>query len=108
MVQGLQDCPNEVKGAYLRALLNSFALLYMDLIDKILKQCGKSILKWLAVGEANHEGLSEDETFQMMATVMRIQGNASWFEPDNEGRVIKTFENFMGITYFLTCITYGT
>ena len=49
----------------------------------ILKQCGRSILKWL--DEVNHEGLSKDEALQMMATVMRIQGNRSWFEPDNEG-----------------------
>ena len=91
MVQSLDDCADDVKGAYLRALLNSFALIYMDLIDKILKQCGESILKWLAVGEANNEGLSKDETYQTMATVMRIHGNTSWFESDNEGGGIKAF-----------------
>ena len=91
MVQSLDDCADDVKGAYLRALLNSFALIYMDLIDKILKQCGESILKWLTVGEANNEGLSKDETFQTMATVMRIHGNTSWFESDNEGGGIKAF-----------------
>ena len=83
MVQGLEHCSNEIKGAHLRALLNSYALIYMDLIEQILKQCGRSILKWL--DEVNHEGLSKDEALQMIATVMRIQGNRSWFEPDNEG-----------------------
>ena len=85
MVQGLEYCAAEIKGAYLRAIVSSFALTYMHLIDIIFMACGDTILKWLRIGEQNHDGLSKDEALQMTATIMRIQKNTSWFQPENEG-----------------------
>ena len=82
MVQGLKERPPYVKGSYLRAMINSHALVYKEPIEKILKSTGPSILKWF---EDEKIKLCEEERLRLMASIMRLKNDIEWFMPDDEG-----------------------
>ena len=81
MVKSLDKETPDVKGIYLRTMINSQALLYRELINNILRETGGSILGWL--GERDSE-LGKEERLRIMAVIMRVQQKVGWFEPENE------------------------
>ena len=63
-------------------MINSQSLLYPNLVNKVLKGAGESILKWL---DDKSITLGENESLRIRAAIMRINGVKTWFNPTDEG-----------------------
>ena len=81
MVRGIEECDSEAKGMYLRALVIN-AIIYPLPIKAILSDTGELILSWI---NEKRTDLDTDEISRITATVNKILGDMSWFNPENRG-----------------------
>ena len=82
MVRGIEECDSEAKGMYLRALVIN-AIIYPLPIKAILSDTGELILSWI---NEKRTDLDTDEISRITATVNKILGDMSWFNPENRGK----------------------
>ena len=65
-----------MRGVNLRAMINS------GLEQTIFRSTGNQILEWV---NEKSTGLSAEEELRLMAIVMKVQGNKTWYDHTNEG-----------------------
>ena len=77
LVKGLHACEDDVKAMNLRALLaNTF------MREAILAETWEKILSWL---DWPCSGLTDEEVLRLKATIMKVNGDSSWFDPESLG-----------------------
>ena len=81
LIMGLDYCSPDVRAMNLRVLMSS------RLKDSILGDTGDLILSWIGE-QVTHDmgtGLSEQESYSLMANIMRVKENSDWFDGEREG-----------------------
>ena len=79
IVKGLHKCGASVKAMNLRALLASF-----QYKEKILNAIWETVLSWL---DWPCSGLTDEEVLRLRTTMMKVKGDASWFDINNPGNI---------------------